>query len=160
MVSPVGRLGLMLGKLTPYFFLAVVEMCAILFMGYLLFDVRIVGSITLLLLTSLPFITASLALGLLISTAAQNQAQAMQFSMLIMLPTILLSGFVFPLQTMPGPLFLLAQGFPVTHFLEIIRGVVVRGAGFWDLWRSILALLVLMTVLIAAATTRFQKSAA
>ena len=160
MVSPVGRLGLMLGKLTPYFFLAVVEMCAILFMGYLLFDVRIVGSIALLLLTSLPFITASLALGLLISTAAQNQSQAMQFSMLIMLPTILLSGFVFPLQTMPGPLFLLAQGFPVTHFLEIIRGVVVRGAGFWDLWRSILALLILMTVLIAAATTRFQKSAA
>ena len=160
MVSPVGRLGLMLGKLTPYFVLAVIEMCAILLMGYLLFDVHIVGSVFLLILTSIPFILASLALGLLISTAAENQAQAMQLSMLTMLPTILLSGFVFPLQTMPGPLFLLAQAFPVTHFLQIIRGVVVRGAGLSDLWPSVFALLILMIVLIAAATARFQKSAA
>ena len=133
MVSPVGRLGLMLGKLTPYFVLAMIEMCAILFMGYLLFDVRVSGSLLLLLVMSLPFIVASLALGLLISTAAQNQAQAMQLSMLTMLPTILLSGFVFPLETMPGPLYLLSHAFPVTHFLQIIRGVVVRGAGFWDI---------------------------
>ena len=160
MVSPVGRLGLMLGKLTPYFFLAVVEMCAILFMGYLLFDVRIVGSVYLLLLMSLPFILASLALGLLISTTAQNQAQSMQLSMLTMMPTILLSGFVFPLETMPGPLYLLAHVFPVTYFLQIIRGVVVRGANFYDLWPNFVALLILMVVMIATATVRFQKSTA
>ncbi|HLJ54714.1 MAG TPA: ABC transporter permease [Chthonomonadaceae bacterium] len=160
MVSPVGRLGLMLGKLTPFFVLAVVEMCAILLMGWLLFDVRVAGSLVLLILASLPFIAASLAVGLLISTSAQNQAQAIQLTMLTMMPTILLSGFVFPLETMPGPLYLLSQAFPVTHFLQIIRGVVVRGAGFWDLWYSILALLILMVVLIAAATARFQKSSA
>ena len=160
MVSPVGRLGLMLGKLTPYFFLAVVEMCAILFMVYLLFDVRIVGSVYLLLLMSLPFILASLALGLLISTTAQNQAQSMQLSMLTMMPTILLSGFVFPLETMPGPLYLLAHVFPVTYFLQIIRGVVVRGANFYDLWPNFVALLILMVVMIATATVRFQKSTA
>jgi len=160
MVSPVSRLGLMLGKLTPYFVLAVVEMCAILLMGYLLFDVRIVGSVFLLLLTSLPFIIASLAIGLLISASAQNQAQALQLTILTIMPAILLSGFVFPLETMPGPLYLLAQTFPVTHFLLIIRGVVVRGAGLWDLWPSIFALLIMTVVLIAAAATRFQKSAA
>jgi ABC transporter DrrB family efflux protein len=160
MVSPVGRLGLMLGKLTPYFVLAVIEMCAILVMGYLLFDVRVTGSVLQLLLMSLPFIIASLALGLLISTSAQNQAQSMQLSMLTMMPSILLSGFVFPLETMPGPLYLLAHLFPVTYFLQIIRGVVVRGANMWDLWPNVLALLVLMVVLIAAATVRFRKSSA
>jgi ABC-type multidrug transport system permease subunit len=158
MVSPVGRLGLMLGKLTPYFFLAVIEMCAILVMGYLLFDVRVAGSVLLLLLLSLPFIAASLALGLLISTTAQNQAQAMQMSMLTMMPSILLSGFVFPLETMPGPLYLLAHIFPVTFFLHVIRGIVVRGAGFMDLWPDALALTIQMAILIAAATARFRKS--
>jgi len=160
MVSPVGRLGLMMGKLTPYFALAVVEMCAILLMGWLLFDVRVAGNVFLLLLMALPFILASLALGLLISTSAQNQAQAMQLSLLITLPTILLSGFVFPLETMPGPLFLLSHVLPVTYFLQIIRGVVVRGAGILDLWPNVFALIILMVVLIAAAAARFQKSIA
>jgi ABC-type multidrug transport system permease subunit len=160
MVSPVGRLGLMLGKLAPYSLLAMLEMVAVLILCRILFDVRVVGSLPLLLLLSLPFIVATLALGLLISTIAQNQAQALQMTLLITLPSILMSGFVFPRDTMPGPLYLISQAIPVTFFLEILRGLVVRGAGLADLWPSVLALLLITTVLLALATTRFRKSVA
>lgn len=160
MVSPVGRLGLMLGKLAPYAVLAMIEMIAVLVLGWIVFDVRVVGSVPLLLLLSLPFIVAALSLGLLISSIAQNQAQALQMTLLITLPSILMSGFVFPRDTMPGPLFLLSYAFPVTFFLTILRGVVVRGAGLSDLWPSVLALLVITALLLGVATMRFRKSAA
>jgi ABC transporter DrrB family efflux protein len=160
MVSPVGRLGLMLGKLLPYAILAFFEMVAVLVIGYIVFDVHVAGSVILLLLMSLPFIVAALSMGLLISTIAQNQAQALQLTMLLMLPSILMSGFVFPRDTMPGALYLLSNIFPVTFFLDILRGVVVRGAGLSDLWPSLLALLVITTIILAVATARFRKSAA
>lgn len=160
MVSPVGRLGLMLGKLAPYALLAFCEMAAVLLLGRIVFDVRVAGSVPLLLLMSLPFIVAALSLGLLISTIAQNQAQALQMTLLITLPSILMSGFVFPRDTMPGPLFLLSHALPVTFFLEILRGVVVRGAGLSDLWPSLLALILITTILLSLATLRFRKSAA
>jgi ABC-type multidrug transport system permease subunit len=159
MVSPVGRLALMLGKLTPYSVLALGEMCAVLVIGWLVFDVRVAGSVPLLFLLSIPFIVAALSLGLLISTIAQNQAQALQMTILITLPSILMSGFVFPRETMPGPLYLLSDIIPVTFFLDIIRGIVVRGAGFLDLWPSVMALLIITVILLGAATTRFRKSA-
>jgi ABC-type multidrug transport system permease subunit len=160
MVSPVGRLGLMLGKLVPYAALAMVEMISVLVLGRLVFDVRVSGSVALLLLLSLPFVVAALSLGLLISTIAQNQSQALQMTMLIMLPSILMSGFIFPRETMPGPLFLLSHAIPVTFFLEILRGIVVRGAGLLDVWPSLAALLLLTTLLLALSTARFQKSSA
>ncbi len=160
MVSPVGRLGLMLGKLLPYAVLAMGEMVAVLFLGWLAFDVQVAGSVVLLLLLSVPFVVAALALGLLISTVAQNQAQALQMTMLIMMPSILLSGFIFPRETMPGPLYLITNALPVTFFLEILRGVVVRGAGLSDLWPSLLALLIITVILLGLATIRFRKSAA
>jgi len=160
MVSPVGRLGLMLGKLTPYAILAVLETASVLFAGWLVFDVRIVGSVALLMLLSVPFIVAALALGLFISTISENQGQALQFTLLVTLPSILMSGFVFPRETMPGALYLVSNAIPVTYFLEIIRGIVVRGAGFSDLWPNILPLLLIATVLLAISTNRFQKATA
>lgn len=160
MVSPVGRLGLMLGKLFPYAALAMGEMIAVLLLGRLVFDVSVAGSLPLLLLLSLPFIVAALSLGLLISTIAQNQAQALQITLLITLPSILMSGFVFPRDTMPGPLFLATHALPVTFFLEILRGIIVRGAGLRDLWPSVLALLSITVVLLTLSTARFRKSAA
>jgi len=160
MVSPVGRLGLMLGKLVPYAILAFCEMIAVLVLGRIVFDVRVAGSVLLLLLLSLPFIVATLSLGLLISTVSQTQAQALQMTLLITLPSILMSGFVFPRDTMPGPLFLLSHALPVTFFLEILRGVAVRGAGLLDLWPSLLALLLITTILLGLSTARFRKSAA
>jgi ABC transporter DrrB family efflux protein len=160
MVTPVGRVGLMLGKLTPYAILALFEMVLVLGLGFLVFDVRVAGSIVLLVTMSLPFILASLSLGLVISTIAQTQAQALQFTLLVMLPSILMSGFVAPRETMPGALFLLSEVLPVTHFLQILRGIIVRGAGFMDILPSVFALLLITVGLIALAVTRFRKSIA
>ena len=104
MVSPVGRLGLMLGKLFPYSLLAMVELVFVLVMGHLIFDVTIAGSFLLLVVLAVPFVLAALALGLVISTVAQNQAQALQYAMLTSMPSILLSGYIAPRETLPGPL--------------------------------------------------------
>ena len=160
MVSPIGRLGLMLGKLTPYAVLALLETAAVLLVGWLIFDVQVVGSVALLMLLSIPFIVAALSLGLLISTISENQGQALQFTMLVTLPSILMSGFVFPRDTMPGVLYLVSNAIPVTYFLEIIRGVVVRGAGLGDLWPNVWPLLLIATLLLAISTSRFRKAAA
>ncbi len=160
MVSPVGRLGLMLGKLVPYSILAMIELVFILFMARLIFDVTIAGSFLLLVALAAPFILAALSLGLVISTVAQNQAQALQMTMLTALPSILLSGYIAPRETLPGPLYLLSDIFPVTHFIRISRGIVVRGAGFADLLPSVIWLVALTLVLITLATVRFRKSAA
>jgi ABC-type multidrug transport system permease subunit len=158
MVTPVGRLGLMLGKLTPYAVLAMIEMVAVLFFSRLLFGIVVAGSGLLLLTLSLPFVLAALSLGLLISTVAQTQGQALQMTLMVMLPSILLSGFVFPRETMPGPLYLLSFAIPVTYFLQILRGIVVRGAGLADVWPSAVALVLIATILISVATVRFRKS--
>jgi ABC-type multidrug transport system permease subunit len=160
MVSPIGRLGLMLGKLAPYAVLAMAEMVAVLVLGRVVFDVRVAGSIAMLLLMALPFVVAALSLGLLISTIAQNQSQALQMTLLITLPSILMSGFVFPRETMPGPLYLLSFALPVTFFLEILRGVIVRGAGLADLWQPLVALLIITAILLGISTARFRKSVA
>jgi ABC-type multidrug transport system permease subunit len=160
MVSPVGRLGLMLGKLVPYSLLAMAELVAILYLGRLIFDVQIAGSFLLLVVLAVPFVLAALSMGLFISTVAQNQAQAMQMTMLTTLPSILLSGYISPRETLPGPLYLLSNIIPVTHFIQICRGIVVRNAGFTDLLPNVIALILLAAVLIAASTTRFRKSVA
>ena len=150
----------MLGKLLPYAFIAIFELVTVLTLGHVIFDIHIAGSFVLLLLLSLPFILASLSLGLLISTVAQTQGQALQFTLLTLLPSILLSGYIAPRETLPAPLYLLSTVFPVTHFIQIIRGVVVRGAGFTDLLPSVLSLLLIALILLTLSTTRFRKSIA
>jgi ABC-2 type transport system permease protein len=160
MVTPVGRLGLMVGKLLPYALLALLEMVAVLWIGSVVFDVQPVGSLPLLMLMSIPFIIATLALGLLISTIAQNQSQALQLTLLITLPSILMSGFAFPRETMPGALYLISDALPVTYFLVILRGVIVRGAGLADLWNPLAALMTIATILISISVSRFHKSIA
>jgi ABC-type multidrug transport system permease subunit len=159
MVSPVGRLGLMLGKLAPYSALAMVELVTVLFVARLVFDVPIAGSVGLLLL-SVPFVLAALSIGLFISTVAQNQAQSLQLTLLTLLPSILLSGYIAPRETLPGPLYLLSNVLPVTYFIQIIRGIMVRGAGLFDLLPSVVALLLLTVILLALSTSRFRKSVA
>lgn len=160
MVTPVGRLGLMAGKLIPYAVLAFLEMSLVLAAGYLLFDVRVAGSLALLLVLSAPFIVATLGMGLLISTIAKTQAQAFQLTLLFMLPSILMSGFAFPRETQPGILYLISGALPVTHFLNVVRGIVVRGAGFGDIWTSVVALILIAAVCVALSVTRFRKSLA
>ena len=157
-VSPVSKLGLMLGKLAPFMVLALFEMVGIVSFGWLMFDVRVVGSLLLLIFMSLPFVFAALALGLVISTVAQNQNQSQQLSFLIILPSILMSGFIFPRDTMPGFLYVVSNMLPLTHELMILRGIAVRGASFGELLPPFASLCLISAVLMLVATRKFQKS--
>jgi ABC transporter DrrB family efflux protein len=157
LVTPVGRLGLMLGKLVPYAVLGAVETATVLFVMWAAFGVPIHGSLLLLSLLAPIFLFTGLGLGLLISTVAQNQAQAFQASFLIILPSVLLSGFFFPRESMPRLVYPITAIIPVTYFLEILRGIIIRGAGWAELWRQSLILGVIGVAVIAVATLRFQK---
>ena len=158
MVSPVGRLGLMLGKLFPYSILAMIELIGVVMIGRVVFNVQVAGSLLLLTVLAIPFVLAALALGLLISTIAQNQAQAQQLTTLTLLPSILLSGYIAPRETLPGPLLLLSNVLPVTFFIQILRGIIVRGTGLLDLLPPVFYLILITVVLITLATLRFRKS--
>jgi ABC-2 type transport system permease protein len=158
MVTPVGRLGLMLGKLTPYLVLAMVEMGVVVFLGKVIFNVQPQGSLLLLFLCTFPFLFGTLALGLFISTFAKTQAQALQFSQLTLLPSILLSGYIAPRDTMPGFLYVISSCLPATYFINITRGIIVRGATFTDIWPSFAALVIIALVLVLVSARRFRKS--
>lgn len=156
-VTPVGRAGLMFGKLSPYALLAFGELLIILLLMTTVFDVPINGSLALLLGLSWFFIVTVLGLGLLVSTIAATQLQAMQFSFLIMLPSVLLSGFMFPREQMPFVIYLLSNVLPVTWFIQILRGVILRGADFQDLIRPTIALCLCGTGILTFALARFRK---
>jgi ABC-type multidrug transport system permease subunit len=121
------------------------------------FGVPIHGDIWLLLGLSLLFLLCSLGLGLLVSTLAHTQLQAMQFAFMVMLPSVLLSGFVFPRDQMPLPIYLISFGIPVTYFLEILRGIVLRGADAIDLVSWIGGLAVCTTLILGLSLARFRK---
>lgn len=156
-VTPVGRAGLVLGKLVPYAMMACGELLIILLIMTELFDVPIQGDIVLLFCLSGLFILTGLGLGLLISTIATTQLQAVQFSFLVLMPSMLLSGFVFPRAEMPLPLYLIGYLLPVTYFLEILRGVILRGAGAVDLIGSIAGLGISCVVILLLSIIRFRK---
>jgi ABC-type multidrug transport system permease subunit len=160
LVTPIRPVGLMLGKLVPYGLIGIIETCTVLAVMRLIFDVPINGSLVLLLLLSILFLFTALAIGLLISTKAQNQMQALQLAWLIMLPSVLLSGFMFPRDSMP--VIMQAVGFlvPATHFMEIIRGIVLRGATFMDLLSEITTLAVMGIVLLVLSAVQFHKKLA
>jgi ABC-2 type transport system permease protein len=155
--TPVKSVELMIGKLSPYVLVGLVQTTIILITGVLLFDVPVNGSLWHLYAGASLFIAASLALGLLISTLAQTQFQAMQMGFLTMLPSILLSGFVFPFAGMPEVVQWLAQILPLTHFNDIVRGVVLRGASLAVLGEPLLKLSILVVVAIGLAALRFRK---
>ncbi len=156
-VTPVGRAALMIGKLIPYACIGMIEVCLVLAAMVFIFRVPINGSLALLLLLSVLFLIPSLGLGILISTIAQNQGQAIQFSILIMMPSILLSGFVFPRESMPGPIYAITFAIPVTYYLQILRGIILRGATFEFLMQQTAALAVFGVVIFTLSTLRFQK---
>lgn len=156
-VTPVGRAGLLFGKLCPYALVGFIENLIILLVMVFVFQVPISGSIALLVGLSSLFIVCALGLGLLVSTLAQTQVQAMQLAFLIMLPSVLLSGFVFPRSEMPLPIYLFSYAIPVTHFLEILRGVVLRSAGLYDLMPHVTALTLCGVVIMTISIARFQK---
>ncbi len=157
-VSPVKRLELILGKILPYILIGYVQVTVILLAGGLLFHLPIRGSLPFLYLIAFEFIAANLALGIFLSTIAQTQQQAMQLGFLIILPNILLSGYMFPFQAMPEPAQWIGSLLPNTHFLRIVRAIILKDSGFMDLWHEIGKLGVILTGLVTLATLRFHKT--
>ncbi len=157
LVTPIQPLALMLGKLIPYGIVGFIETCMVLLVMRWVFGVPIHGSLVLLLFFSFLFLLPSLGLGLFISTVATNQAQSYQMAFFIIMPSILLSGFMFPRESMPTIMYYLGYLLPVTYFLDILRGVILRGAGFEHLWRDAAALVAFGTVILVVSALRFQK---
>ena len=155
--TPLGRGELMVGKVLPYAAIGLVQVTLVLLLGIWLFDVPVRGSVLDVYLASLLLIVANLTLGLLISTRARSQFQSMQMTMFVFLPSILLSGFMFPFAGMPRVVQWLAEVLPLTHFLRLIRGIMLRGASLWQLWPEIAALLAFTAAMMALAILRFRK---
>ena len=124
--TPVRPIELMIGKIIPYVFIGALQVVIILGLGKLLFNVPVNGNLLQLALATLLFITASLTLGLIISTIAKSQLQSMQMTIFVLLPSILLSGFMFPYEGMPKAAQYIAEVLPATHFMRLIRGVVLK----------------------------------
>ncbi len=159
-VTPVGRAGLLLGKLLPYAIVGFAEVLLVLTVMVYVFEVPIQGSLALLIALSMLFIVCSLGLGLLVSTLATTQVEAMQFAFILMLPSVLLSGFMFPRTEMPWPIYLASHLIPVTYFVEILRGLILRGAGFVDLIPWICGLSICCFVILVLSISRFRKQLA
>jgi ABC-2 type transport system permease protein len=155
--TPVGTLELMLGKLLPYVVIGLVQVTIVLLVGSLLFGVPFRGDLAHLYGAAFVFIAASLALGLVISTVATTQFQAMQMAFFFFLPSILLSGFMFPFDGMPRPAQVIAEVLPLTHFVRIVRGIVLRGASLGELLRDVWPLLLFFAVTLTFAVKRFHK---
>ena len=155
--TPVSSVELLCGKLAPYVLIGLVQTTLVLALGSWLFQVPIVGSLLDVYLAALLFIASTLTLGLLVSTLAQTQMQAFQVAFFLMLPSILLSGFMFPFEGMPRAAQWLAQFLPLTHFNDLIRGLVLRGATFRELGTQALKLVIFLLVTLVLAAMRFHK---
>jgi ABC transporter DrrB family efflux protein len=156
-VTPVGRMGLLMGKLVPYALMAFGELLIILVTMQVVFGVPIHGSLLLLLVLSALYIVTVLGLGLLISTIATTQLEAIQLAFLIMLPSVFLSGFMFPRSEMIAPIRIIGNILPVTYFVEIVRGVILRGADLIDLVPDIVGLAICCVVILSLSLRRFRK---
>lgn len=156
-VSPAKSLEIVIGKIVPYVALGYLQITLILIAGRVIFGVPLVGSLLLLYGLAFVFVAACLALGLMFSTVAKTQQQAMQMSFFFILPNILLSGFMFPFEAMPRPAQVLGEVLPLTHFLRIVRGIALKGARFADLRAELISLLVILGALIVVSALRFRK---
>lgn len=156
--TPIRPIELMLGKIIPYIFIGLIQVFIILGLGYSVFNVPINGGMWSLLGVTLLFIAASLTLGLVISTIATNQLQSTQMTIFVLLPSILLSGFVFPYEAMPEIAQSIAETLPATHFMRLIRGVVLKGIGVTDMISDVYWLILFTIVGLTIASLRFKKN--
>ncbi|MDD3118468.1 MAG: ABC transporter permease [Victivallales bacterium] len=156
--TPVRPLEVMLGKIVPYLLVGYVQIGLILVIAWAVFDIRVVGSLPLLLLLSLFFIAANLAVGVTISTIARNQVQAVQMSIFFFLPSILLSGFMFPRRGMPEWAQWIGTALPLTHYLQIVRGIILRGTLLNDLWTPIMAMIVFFLIVVMIGLARYRQT--
>jgi ABC-2 type transport system permease protein len=155
--TPVSPWELTIGKVLPFVAIGLVQVTVVLLLGRWVFDVPVRGLLWEVYAASLLFIFASLALGILISTLAKSQFQAMQMTFFVFLPQILLSGFIFPFAGMPKPAQWLAEVLPMTHFIRVIRAIMVRGASLAEMPREMLALALIAAVLLVLSTRRISK---
>jgi ABC-2 type transport system permease protein len=155
---PITPVEIMLGKIIPYVIVGFVQAAMIIGIGVVLFGVPIVGSLLLLAALSTLFITTNLSIGYSFSTVAQNQLQAMQMSMMFFLPNILLSGFMFPFAGMPTWAQWVGEALPLTHYLRIVRSIMLKGSSVSDLQYDAAAMFVLMLIAMTIAVTRFRRT--
>src|SRR3989454_2531816 len=157
LVSPLSRWGLMLGKLVPYLAIGCVMATSLYAIMRWVFDVPIAGSLTALMGATVVYIFALLSLGLLLSTRAQNQMQALQMSMIFIMPSVFFSGFIFPRETMPWIFYAIGSLLPTTYFIELARAVILRGASLADFWHHLVILAGMGMALFALCALRFRK---
>ena len=155
--TPVKPAEVMVGKILPYLLVGHIQVGLVLALGRLLFDVPIQGSLLDLGVGALPFLGAMLAMGLLISSLSRTQFQAMQLSFFFFLPSLLLSGFMFPFEAMPEPARWIGSALPLTHFLRIVRGVLLKGASIQGLWGEVAAIVAFGAGVLALASLTFRK---
>ena len=160
LVSPLSRWGLMLGKITPYLCIGLVMAAGLFMVMQWLFHVPIAGDISALAVASVLYVFALLSLGLLISTRAQNQIQALQMTMVFMLPSVFFSGFIFPRETMPWIFYALGAAMPATYYIELERAIVLRGASLADYWLNIVILAGMGAALFSLCALRFKQKIA
>ncbi|MEW6231180.1 MAG: ABC transporter permease [Chloroflexota bacterium] len=156
-VTPIRPIELLVGKIVPYILIAFGDAGIALTIATLWFGMPMRGNVVSLLIFSLVFVLFSLGIGLFISTISRTQYQALQSTMFFMLPTIILSGFFFPIEAMPKPIQLVTYLVPLSYFLRIIRGLVLKGAGFTYLWDEVVVLLIFGVVVLAFSARRFHK---
>ena len=155
---PVHPLEVMIGKILPYIMVGYLQVTVILVAAHFLFSVPIAGSLLLLLICVLVFLAANLSVGMMFSTIAKNQLQAMQMTFFFFLPSILLSGFMFPFRGMPHWAQVVGEGLPLTHFLRIVRGIMLKGNGWAETWPHVWPLLVFMAVVMLIGLKRYRKT--
>ncbi|MBW2314294.1 MAG: ABC transporter permease [Deltaproteobacteria bacterium] len=155
--TPVSSSEVMIGKILPYLVVGHIQVGLVLFLGWALFDVPIHGSLVDLGFGALPFLAAMLAVGLVVSSLARSQFQATQMSFFFFLPSMLLSGFMFPFEAMPEPAQWIGEVLPLTHFLRIARGVLLKGAPIESLWSEVAAIVAFMVVALVLAVANFRK---
>jgi ABC-2 type transport system permease protein len=157
-VTPIGKTSMMLGKIIPFVLVGYVQMTVVLLLGRFLFGVPVRGSLLVLYGITFAFMMASLGLGLFVSTVARTQAQAMQLGFMLLLPNILLSGFMFPREAMPAPIRWASALLPLTHYLQVLRGVLLRDAALPSLLPDAAVLLLMAAVIVGLSVSRFSKT--
>lgn len=158
LATPVRPLEVMLGKIVPYILVAYIQVGLILLAAHVVFQVPIQGSLALLLLCVLVFIAANLSVGMMFSTIAKNQMQAMQMTFFFFLPSILLSGFMFPFRGMPEWAQHIGEILPLTHFLRLVRGILLKGNGFVEIMPNLWPIAAFMLVVIALGLKRYRRT--
>lgn len=156
LAMPVRPIEVMVGKIAPYIVIGAIQVSVVLIAANILFGVPFVGSFALFGVATLLFITVNLALGFTFSTISQNQLQAVQMSFFFLMPSILLSGFAFPFRGMPGWAQAIGEALPVTHFLRIVRGLMLKGANFEQIASEVAVLLLMLVIVSALAISRYR----